>query len=223
MARANADGSLVATGGRVEIRYKQADSRAYRAAARNLEPAGDEILPDDACPPGQEAPSAPAKAPIKPASKAHIEHHADAYVAYTDGACKGNPGSASASCILVAPDGSVTEEAAYLGHTTNNVAELTGIAIALALAPRTAKVIVHTDSSYAIGVLSKGWKAKANQELIAKIKGELKGRAAEFVHVRGHAGIPLNERADELANLAVAERKSSKVVRAATLALTEAP
>jgi ribonuclease HI len=225
LARAHVDGSLAEQAGRVEIRYKLGDARAYRAAAGNLGAAGDELLPDDACPAGEEAPpKAAAKLKASAASPtSHIVHHVDAFVAYTDGACKGNPGNASASCIVVAPDGSVTEEAVYLGHTTNNVAELTGVAVALAIVPRSAKAIVHTDSSYAIGVLSKGWKAKANQEIIAKIKAELKGRSVEFVHVRGHSGIPLNERADELANIAIADGRSSKVVRPAAGAHAQAP
>ena len=62
---------------------------------------------------------------------------------------------------------------------------------------------VYTDSSYAIGVLSKGWKAKANQELIAVLRRQLAPLDVEFVKVAGHAGIPENERCDELAREAV--------------------
>ena len=60
---------------------------------------------------------------------------------------------------------------------------------------------------YAIGLLSQGWKAKANQDLVASLRAMLQGRTGvRFVHVRGHSGIPLNERADELARRAIAER-----------------
>jgi ribonuclease HI len=73
-----------------------------------------------------------------------------------------------------------------------------------AVKDRTREVIVHTDSSYAIGVLSKGWKAKANAELIANTR-VLVGMFTRltFQWVKGHAGIPENERCDELARTAV--------------------
>ena len=59
LAKAREDGTLVADGeGRVEIRYRQGDARAYRAAARNLARAdGEGLLPDDACPPAEAAPA----------------------------------------------------------------------------------------------------------------------------------------------------------------------
>ena len=63
------------------------------------------------------------------------------------------------------------------------------------------------DLAYSIGVLSKGWKAKANQELIARIKRRLAAYPnVEFVKVSGHAGIPENERCDALARAAVERR-----------------
>ena len=64
-----------------------------------------------------------------------------------------------------------------------------------------------TDSSYCIGVLSKGWKAKANQELIAELRGEVSRFSdLRFVKVPGHAGVPDNERVDELAREAILAR-----------------
>ena len=69
---------------------------------------------------------------------------------------------------------------------------------------------MHTDSQYAIGVLTKGWKAKANQQLILRIKERMtQVKQLKLVYVPGHAGVPLNERADELARAAVAARGSS--------------
>ena len=64
----------------------------------------------------------------------------------------------------------------FLGTGTNNIAELTAIERALQEVPssdRARMVVVHTDSSYSIGILDKGWKAKANKELIAEILGEI--------------------------------------------------
>jgi len=61
--------------------------------------------------------------------------------------------------------------------------------------------------------LTKGWKAKANQALIADTKERMRNfPKLSFVYVRGHAGIPLNERADELARAAVTARDTSNWV-----------
>jgi ribonuclease HI len=94
----------------------------------------------------------------------------------------------------------------FLGpHGTNNIAELTAIERALeAVKDKRRSVIVYSDSSYAIGVLSQGWKAKANVELVARIRALVATFSAlRFVKVRGHAGVPENERCDELAREAI--------------------
>jgi ribonuclease HI len=217
LARANADGTLVDEGGRVEIRYKPNDGRAYRAAVRNLELAGSKVLPDDTCVPaepvpekGTDAASAkrPAAAPRTPPSK-------DAWIAYTDGACTGNPGPAGAGFILVRPDGKMEEGFENLGIGTNNIAELTAIKRAAEAVPADVpEVVIHTDSKYAIGVLTQGWKAKVNQELIAATKASLQAlKRFRIVYVPGHSGIPLNERADELAREAIRTARSKMITR----------
>jgi ribonuclease HI len=103
------------------------------------------------------------------------------------------------------------ELSAYLGEGTNNIAELTAVLLALdAIADKRAPVRIHTDSLYSIGVLKKGWKAKANQALIAKIKLAMQPfKDLDFIHVRGHSGVLLNERADALAVQAVQTRQTS--------------
>src|SRR5688572_4496576 len=125
-------------------------------------------------------------------------------IVYADGACSGNPGPAGLGVVLVCGDHR-REISEYIGHGTNNIAELMAIVRALeAIKDRTREVIVHTDSSYAIGVLSKGWKVKANVELIANTR-VLVGTFTRltFQWVKGHAGVPENERCDELARTAV--------------------
>ena len=112
---------------------------------------------------------------------------------------------------VVAVDGGKRRELGeYLGIGTNNIAELTAIDRALDLAGSDAtkrRLRIHTDSAYSIGVLSKGWKAKANQELIARMRRRLATLPnVEFVKVAGHAGIPENERCDELAREAITGR-----------------
>jgi ribonuclease HI len=98
------------------------------------------------------------------------------------------------------------EVSEYLGIGTNNVAELTAILRALELVKDRSRLVrLHTDSAYAIGVVSKGWKAKANQELVADLRAlSAQFPLLQFVKVAGHAGVPENERADELAREAVA-------------------
>ncbi len=66
-------------------------------------------------------------------------------------------------------------------------------------------MLVHSDSSYALGLLGLGWKAKKNVELVEALRQV----AAAFprlrtVKVAGHAGVSENERCDQLANAAVA-------------------
>ena len=81
--------------------------------------------------------------------------------------------------VVVLDDGERQELGEYLGIGTNNIAELIAIERGLELVadaqPRTAardapRVRVYSDSGYAIGLLDKGWKAKANQELVARLR-----------------------------------------------------
>lgn len=211
-ARATESGELVSEGGRVEIRYKPNDGRAYRAAKGNLEVVGATALPDEHCAEAERVPSKyEQKKEKKAAAASRVQEHREGeIVAYTDGACSGNPGPAGSGIVLVHPDGSRREGYKWLGDATNNVAELTAIQMALEAVPdRSAALEIRTDSGYSIGVLQKGWKAKANPELIAAIKAELGQRkSTRLQYVPGHAGVALNERADELARAAITTRGS---------------
>ena len=63
---------------------------------------------------------------------------------------------------------------------------------------------VYSDSAYSIGLLSQGWKAKANVELVEKLRAVCREfKELRFVKVAGHAGIPLNERTDQLVGEAI--------------------
>src|SRR5580658_7338725 len=208
LARVRSDRSLEASGGRVEIRYRAGDGKAYRASIANLTVApAAELLPDDAC--AAEAPAAPRRRPAKPVARSSdggaASKSVDAeWIVYTDGACSGNPGPAGAGMVVITPGGQVHEGYEYLGSATNNVAEITGVLRGVLAVPKTAEgVAIYTDSKYAIGVLSLGWKAKANAELVHRTREALAGRNVRFVHVPGHAGVPMNERADELAREAI--------------------
>jgi ribonuclease HI len=203
-ARANSDRSLLTASGRVEIRYRVNDGRAYHASIRNIEVAPDaRLLGDEAFSTAQAASSA---ARSGDGTGDHATAKA-AWNAFTDGACSGNPGPAGAGVVLVSPDGKTSEGLEYLGDATNNVAELTAILRALEWIPSAAReIFIHTDSQYAIGVLQKGWKAKANQELVLRTRQRVETRRARLVYVPGHQGVPLNERADALAREAIETR-----------------
>ena len=123
---------------------------------------------------------------------------------YTDGASSGNPGPSGIGILLRFKDHE-KEISRNIGEATNNIAELEAIKTALLeLKYYDYPVRVFTDSSYAYGVLTLGWKARKNKELINSIKkliskfGDLK-----LIKVKGHDGFDGNEKADFLATSAI--------------------
>jgi ribonuclease HI len=204
--RADESGQLMLDAeGRAEMKYRETDNKSYRPSPGNLIP-DQGGAPSDAPPERKRrATGASAKAHARTPSKAPSSG-GSAVEIWTDGACSGNPGPMGIGVVVI--DGATRrEKGEYLGVGTNNIAELTAIGRGIDLAGDAGRRMrVYTDSSYAIGVLSKGWKAKANQELIAKLKRRLAPLDVEFVKVAGHAGVPENERCDELAREAVTGR-----------------
>lgn len=213
--RTRVDGSLeVGTDGRVDVRYKDEDgAKVYRASERNLAvAAGSEGSPAVSLPvPAPRATSVrPAMAQGMVAPVAAATPGEPPIVIYTDGACSGNPGPMGVGVVVMR--GKARQEIGeYLGIGTNNIAELTAIERALdALGPaeRSRRVLVHADSAYAIGVVSGAMKAKKNVDLVARIRAKVRQFPhLQFVKVRGHAGVPENERCDQLATGAVAARR----------------
>ena len=132
-----------------------------------------------------------------------------AWTVYVDGACSDNPGPAGLGIVLVAPDLTMYDGYEYLGDATNNIAELTAILRAVELVPVGDVAVVYTDSQYSIGVLTKDWRPKKNQELIARTRKAFELRRDwSLRYVPGHVGVKLNERADELARESVSRRAS---------------
>lgn len=175
------------------MKYRESDTRTYRPSLGNL-------LPETAAPPAARAPAGEPH-PAAPAGEAvHV---------WTDGACSGNPGPMGIGVVVIAGD-QRREHGEYLGRGTNNIAELVairrGLEIAEGLVPlRERPVRVYSDSSYAIGLLSQGWKAKANQTLVAELRELLRRyRGLRMIKVEGHAGVSENERCDLLARQAIA-------------------
>lgn len=226
-ARADAAGALVADGGRVEIRYKPNDGRRYEARAGNLEIVDATPLPDSTCGDAAAVEKSDAAAPAattaaaRPGGGGRITKAQaiaagppkapdGAIIVYCDGACSGNPGPAGLGVVVV-DAGRRVELSEYLGLHTNNIAELTAVLRALGEIPEDRPAMIYTDSQYSIGVLQKGWKAKANVELVAQLRQVLKTRpAVKLAYVPGHSGVLLNERADQLAREAVEGRKSRR-------------
>jgi len=85
------------------------------------------------------------------------------------------------------------------------VAELSAIKAAINHLKRNdLPVRIFSDSSYSIGVLTKGWESKANKSLVTEIKMLIQQfKDLEFIKVKGHAGIKENEVADFLATSAI--------------------
>ena len=137
--------------------------------------------------------------------------HRDAVICFTDGACRGNPGPTGAGAVLRLPDGTTHERSKALGRGTNNVGELTAIDLALDMLDELGisgdtRVEILTDSKYAHGQATLGWKINTNRELVLRIRQRLKNFSSLRVHwIAGHVGVPENERADALANEGVAE------------------
>ena len=125
---------------------------------------------------------------------------------HTDGACSGNPGPGGWSAILTCGEHQ-KELSGGEPETTNNRMELTAVLKGLHALTKPCKVTIVTDSANVIGWLSLGWKRKNAQiaALCAEIERviEAKGLTVEFQKVAGHAGHPLNERADQLAVAAI--------------------
>lgn len=206
-AKVDAAGALVTDrDGRVEIVYKAAPgAKVYRAAGRNLtSPSGSpiEIAVGE---PAPEKTDKPAPKPRQGATGATPDRGpADAIHVWTDGGAAPNPGPSGAGVVIV-DGGETTELSEFLGPGTNQTAELTAILLGLTkLGQRERPVIVYSDSAYSIGLLSQGWKAKANVELVEKLRAVCREFAdLRFVKVAGHAGIPLNERTDQLVGEAI--------------------
>jgi ribonuclease HI len=135
---------------------------------------------------------------------------------YTDGAAKGNPGSAGWGAVIM-HDGKVFELGGYKEHATNNQMELTAPIEALKYLSSRQDLVhfeveVVSDSKYVIlgitewivGWMKNGWRNAAkkpvvNQELWEELHKLNVALAPKWSYVKGHNGHEHNERADRIA------------------------
>ena len=138
----------------------------------------------------------------------------DSVELFTDGACKGNPGPGGWGALLVCKG---VEKELWGGetNTTNNRMELMGAIRGLEELKRPCDVLLVTDSQYVMKGINewmvnwkkRGWKTAAkepvkNLDLWQRLLAAAKPHQVEWKWVRGHAGDPMNERADQLATAA---------------------
>ncbi|WP_444930568.1 ribonuclease HI [Microbulbifer sp. SSSA002] len=134
---------------------------------------------------------------------------------YTDGACRGNPGPGGWGALLVYGE---REKELFGGeaHTTNNRMELLAAIKALEALKQPCKVDLHTDSQYLRQGITgwinnwkkNGWKTASkkpvkNADLWRQLDESVAQHEVQWHWVKGHAGHPGNERADQLANRGV--------------------
>ncbi len=138
---------------------------------------------------------------------------------FTDGACKGNPGPGGWGAILQYGDHS-RELKGYSANTTNNIMELTAVIKSLEALKQSCIVHITTDSSYVKNGITdwirkwrvNGWKTASkqpvkNRELWQELDQQVQLHSIRWHWVKGHSGHPENERADELANIAILQNR----------------
>ncbi len=141
---------------------------------------------------------------------------------YTDGACKGNPGPGGWGVWLRSGDHS-KEMFGGEATTTNNRMELTAVIEALVSLKRNCDITLYTDSEYVrngITTWIHGWKKRGwktadgkpvkNQELWQRLEALASLHTIDWRWVKGHAGDPGNEKADQLANQGVEQAMKAR-------------
>ncbi len=145
----------------------------------------------------------------------------DKVIIFTDGGCRGNPGPGGWGALM--RFGNHEKEIyGYEEETTNNRMELMAAIRSLEILSRDCSIILTTDSQYVRqgitewmeGWKKRGWKTAAkkpvkNKDLWQRLDEAVKRHDVEWQWVKGHSGHEGNERADDLANRAMDEKKGN--------------
>jgi len=127
---------------------------------------------------------------------------------YTDGSSRGNPGPGGFGTVLISGQYRKEISGGYR-MTTNNRMELMAVIVGLeALKKANTEITIYSDSKYVVDSVEKGWlwgwvkkgfKEKKNADLWKRFIPVYKLQKVTFKWVKGHAGVPENERCDQLA------------------------
>ncbi len=131
---------------------------------------------------------------------------------YADGCCLGNPGPGGYGAVML-HEGHRRELKGGFKHTTNNRMEILAVIKALETLKEPCHVVLYSDSQYVVKAMnegwaekwkSRGWKTSGNQpamnpDLWQRLLRVRLDHKVEFKWVKGHSGVPENERADVLA------------------------
>ena len=205
-AQVSSDGNLLEKDGIVKIKYQLHQENEYSARASALQKITEPGLKKLKSQTEQSKKiTAIKKNPL--ASEADFDD--TTIFVFTDGACTGNPGPAGIGIFFQFRDHK-KEISRFIGSGTNNIAELTAIKVALQEIKDTRlPVALFTDSSYCYGVLTGSFKVKKNRDLVEEIKKEMRRfPLLKFFKVEGHRGIAGNEKANFLAQQAIAQPKT---------------
>ena len=131
---------------------------------------------------------------------------------YADGCCLGNPGRGGYGVVML-HDGHRKELKGGFKHTTNNRMEILAVIMALESLKEKCRVTLYSDSQYVVKAINEGWaenwkargwktagnKPAMNPDLWRRLLRINLDHRVEFKWVKGHSGVPENERADVLA------------------------
>lgn len=139
---------------------------------------------------------------------------------YTDGSCSGNPGPGGWAAVLTTPSGQKQISGGETS-TTNNRMELMAAIKGLESTPLASSVEIHSDSEYLVKTMTLGWKRRVNHDLWEQLDRLASERDVKWLWVKGHAGDPRNEQADQLAVAAMGRYSQSAAPSGAAPAAEE--
>jgi len=141
-------------------------------------------------------------------------------IIYTDGACSGNPGPGGWGCVLMYGEHR-RELSGGAAPTTHQRMELQAALSALSALKEPCRVQLHSDSAYLINAFTQHWldnwqkngwqnskkQPVENQDLWQGLLAQAARHQISWIKVKGHAGVPENERCDELARAEVEKHR----------------